>query len=448
VDDSLLSTSGRLIAILALVAMNGFFVAAEFALVTIRATRIDQLVEEGRAGAKAARAARGHLDTFIAACQLGITMASLALGWIAEPAMASLIEPPLEATLGIFAEAAAHTVAAITSFLIVTVLLVVAGELAPKGFALAAPERVALLVAPGTNLFATVFKPIIWFLNVSGWIVLRPFGIKPAGEHGPVSSIEELKLVVMASREAGLLDEHEQQMVNRVFTLSNLTAKQAMVPRTEILAVDVDSSLDELVDIVQQARHTRIPVYEGSIDNVIGVLNVKDLFAYLRDRSRPFPGSRRLMRPALLVPESTRLDELLTEMRRTRTQIAIVIDEFGGTAGIVTLENILERLVGDVQSELEAPETPEVVERPDGSFVIDGLMLIDDFNDQFGLRLEDDNYDTIGGYLFGKLGRRPEPGDEVTLPDGRTLQVEALDGLRIARVRVSPPLVTAGGEGS
>lgn len=442
-DEAFLSNAGRLAVIALLVAMNGFFVAAEFALVTVRKTRIDQLVEEKRAGARAARSAQAHLDTFIAACQLGITMAGLALGWIAEPALAGLIEPALEIVFGSFSDAVAHTVAVIASFVSVTVLLVVAGELAPKGVALAAPERVALLVSPGTNFFAKAFKPIIWFLNTAGWVVLRPFGVKPVSHQGSVSSIDELKLVVMASREAGLLEEHEQEMVNRVFTLSTLTTSQAMVPRTEVLAVPVEATLDELLELFQRARHTRIPVYEGTIDNVAGVLNVKDLLPLFRDRRTAFPGIKRLMRPALTVPESARLDDLLTEMRRSRMQMAIVIDEFGGTAGIVTLENILERLVGEVQSELEAPERPEVEAGAEGSFVIDGLMLVDDFNEQFAVRIEEDNYDTIAGYLFGQLGRRPEAGDEVTLSDGRGLRVEVLDGLRIARVRLMPAMVLA-----
>jgi CBS domain containing-hemolysin-like protein len=441
VDEGFLSTSARLLAIVVLVAMNGFFVAAEFALVTVRRTRIDQLVESGRAGARSVQAAHQQLDRFIAACQLGITMASLALGWIGEPALASLIEPPLESVLGFLATAVAHTISVIISFVIVTVLLVVAGELAPKGLALAAPERTALLVAPGTNLFTAIFRPVIWFLNTAGWVVLRPFGIQPRAEHEAVSSIEELKLVVMASREAGLLEVHEQQMVNRVFTLSTLTATQAMVPRTEVIAVDVDASLEELVQLIRDVGHTRFPVYEETIDNVIGVLNVKDLAGLLTSDPSTFPGIRRFLRPALNVPESIRLDDLLTEMRRTRTQIAIVIDEFGGTAGIVTLENILERVVGDVQSELEQPEVPEVVEAPDGSFLIDGLMLVDDFREQFGVRVEEDSYDTVGGFVFGQLGRRPEPGDEVALADGRALRVEELDGLRIARVRLTPSVV-------
>jgi CBS domain containing-hemolysin-like protein len=441
VDNSFVGESGRLVAIVALIAMNGFFVAAEFALVTVRRTRVEQLVEEGRVGSRAVLRAHNHLDVYIAACQLGMTMAALALGWIAEPAIAVLIGPPFEVVLGVFGDTTVHTVSVAFSFVIVTTLLVVAGELAPKRISLAAPDRVALVVVPVTNVFTTIFKPVIWFLNKARWAVLRPFGIEPAGHTESVSSIEELKLVVMASREAGLLEKREQQMVNRVFTLSTLTTKQAMVPRTKVLAIGVEATVEDILDFVQQARHTRIPVFEGSIDNVIGVLNVKDLLVLLRDRGGPFPGVRRLVRPALIVPESTRLDDLLAEMRHTRMQMAIVMDEFGGTAGIVTLENILERLVGEVQSELESPETPKVVQQPDGSYFVDGMMLIEDFDEQFGLRMEDDDYDTIGGCLFGQLGRRPKSGDEITLPDGRTLRVEALDGLRISRVRLSPPLV-------
>ncbi len=438
-SDSLLSTSAGLIAVVVLVAINGFFVAAEFALITVRRTRVDQMIEEGRAGARAVRFAQDHVDTFIAACQLGITMASLGLGFIGEPALAGLIEPAIEVPLGNLAPAAAQTVAVVVAFALITTLLVVTGELAPKAIALASPERTALLVTPPTNWFSSAFRPVIWLLNTAGWVVLKPFGIRPTVEHAQVTSIEELKLIVMASYEAGLLGEDEQRMVSRVVALSSLNARQVMVPRTEVVALDIRATLDDVLAVVERHTHTRIPVFDGSIDNVVGVVNVKNLLPLLQHRERRFPGLRSLMKPPLNVPETMKVDDLLSQMRRRRLQMAIVIDEFGGTAGVVTIEDILERIVGEVQSELEPAELPQVEERPDGSALLDGLMLVTDVAEQFALDLEGEGYDTIGGYLFGRIGRRPAQGDEIELTGGRTLRVAQLDGLRIARVLLSAP---------
>lgn len=442
-DSSAVSIGGRLAAVLLLVGVNGFFVAAEFALVTVRRTQVETMLEARRLGAASVARAQQHLDTFIAACQLGITMASLALGWIGEPALADLVDPATEAIFGSFASAASHTIAVAISFTVITMLHVVAGELAPKGAALANPERAALVVAGPTNLFSIVFKPAIWLLNTAGWAALRPFGIRQVREHAPVGSIEELKLVVMASREAGLLEESEQRMVNRVFALSTLSARHVMVPRTEIGALPVDAGLDDVIRMLQEYGHTRIPVFEETIDNVIGILNTKELIRTLGRGDRRFGGLRRLIRPPLNVPETMKVDDLLVEMRRRRIQMAIVIDEFGGTAGLVTLEDILERIIGEVQSELERPEAPQVAPQPDGSVLLDGLMLVGDVNEQFDLQLEEEDYDTVGGYTFGQIGHRPEIGDEVELPDGRRLRVEALDGLRVARVRLLPAALPA-----
>ena len=432
-DESFLSISGRLLAVLVLVAANGFFVAAEFALVTIRRTRIEQLAIEGDRTARLLRGAIASIDTYIAACQLGITMASLALGWIGEPAIGALIEPVTTSLPGWTGPVASHGAAVALSFAVITGLHVVIGELSPKGVALQFSERTAFAVAWPLHIFLVVFRPVIWLFNRAGWLVLKPFGIEPGGEH-VIHSPEELKLLVQESGEAGLFLAGEEEIIGRVLGFSQLAAHQVMIPRTEVVAIPVEGSLDDVMDAITHHGHTRYPVYAESLDNVVGVIHAKDVIGAMRgDLNRPF-SVRRVMREAVIVPETIGLADVLREMRAHGTQMAVAIDEYGGTAGLVMMEDILERIVGELRDEFDRPH--ELLRTlPDGTTVVDGLMLIRDFNERFKLALEEDPYDTLGGYVFGALGRRPQPGDEVSV-DGHTLRVEALDGLRVSRVRL------------
>ena len=432
-ENAALDVGFRFFAVLALVLANGFFVAAEFALISVRKTRIDQLLAEGSRMARPVRRALDHPDQFIAATQLGITMASLGLGWIGEPALATLFHPLFDRLPTVISSATAHTLAVTIAFIIITALHIVLGELAPKTVALQYPEKTSLLVAKPTELFLRAFKPFIRGLNGTGWAVVKMLGMKPPSGHGLVHSEEELKMLVTASQEAGVLEEDEEQMLHRVFHFAEYTAGEMMVPRTEMAAVKIDASLNEVVDLVWRGRHTSLPVYRAELDDIAGIMLVTDL---VRALAAPPPNFSiaAIAREALTVPETMKADELLRQMRRHRTHQAIVIDEYGGTAGIVTFERVMERIVGELGGDFgTAP--PPIRRMPNGSFEVDGLALVTDINERFGLDIDEETYTTIGGYMLGCLGRRPRIGDTVEVV-GRTLRVEALDGLRVSAVRI------------
>jgi CBS domain containing-hemolysin-like protein len=433
-DSPVLDVSMRLLAVLALVLANGFFVAAEFAIISVRKTRIDQLLAEGSRMARPVRRALENPDQFIAATQLGITMASLGLGWIGEPALASLLEPVFEGLPAPISVATSHTIAVTIAFSIITALHIVLGELAPKTVALQYPEKVALVVAKPTELFLRVFRPFIRVLNGMGWAVVRMFGMKAASGHGLVHSEEELKMLVTASQQAGVLEEDEEQMLHRVFHFAEFTAAEMMVPRTEMTAVKVDAPLDEVVDRIWRGRHTSLPVYRGELDDIVGIMLVPDLVRALASPPANFSVAA-IAREALTVPETMKADELLRQMRRHRTHQAIVIDEYGGTAGLVTFERVMERIVGELGGDFGTGASKPIRQLPDGSAEVDGLALVTDVNEQFALEIDEETYTTLGGYMLGRLGRRPNIGDVVEV-GGQTLRVEAVDGLRVSRVRI------------
>ena len=433
-DNPVLDVSVRLFAVLALVLANGFFVAAEFSIISVRKTRIDQLLAEGSRMARPVRRALQNPDQFIAATQLGITMASLGLGWVGEPALASLIEPLLEWLPTPISVATSHTIAIAIAFSIITALHIVLGELAPKTVALQHPEQVSLIVAKPTELFLRVFRPFIRALNGMGWAVVRMFGMKAASGHGGVHSEEELKMLVTASQQAGVLEEDEEQMLHRVFHFAEFTAAEMMVPRTEMTAVKADATMSEVVDRVWRGRHTSLPVYRGELDDIVGIMLVPDLVRALASPPVNFSVAA-IAREALTVPETMKADELLRQMRRHRTHQAIVIDEYGGTAGLVTFERVMERIVGELGGDFGTGASVPIRQLPDGSAEVDGLALVTDINEQFALDIDEETYTTLGGYMLGRLGRRPQVGDVIEV-SGRTLRVEAVDGLRVSRVRI------------
>jgi CBS domain containing-hemolysin-like protein len=433
-------------AILALVFANGFFVSAEFALVTVRKTRIDQLIAEGHRGARVVRRALDSPENYIASTQLGITMASLGLGWVGEPALASAVEPafsfvgsfvPPQAAQYVTA-ITAHSVAVLVSFAVITSVHIVLGELAPKTVALQYSERIMLLVARPIHIFMRTFWPFINVLNKLGALVVRMVGLKPPSGHSLVHSEEELKMLVTASQEAGVLEEEEEQMLHRVFGFSDLTAGQVMVPRTEMVAVPIDAPLSAIAEIVASGGHARLPVYRKTLDDIAGVLQLADLFPLVAAGSAPADlGS--VVREAFTVPETMPAGDLLSEMRSRHTGVAIVIDEFGGTSGMVTFAGLMERIVGEVGS---GGADTRITTLADGSALIDGLALVADINAQFGLHVDEETYNTLGGYVLGRLGRRARVGDRFEV-ERRTLRVEALDGLRVARVFLSKERETA-----
>lgn len=437
------SSALGLVAVVVLVLANGFFVATEFSIVAVRRSRIDQLALEGSASAKAAQRVVHHLDAYIAACQLGITIASLALGWIGEPAFAHLIEPPLEALVGQVSPALASTVAVAVAFALITALHIVIGELAPKGLAIQLSERTALWVARPIHLFYVIFRWPITALNAVGNGVLRIFGLHPATESEMVHSVDELQYLVRGSERAGQIEDSEARIAARAFEFADVTAEDVMTPRTELEAIPADIGRGQLLARVAAGTHTRIPVYGESPDDILGVLNVRDLIGPLAASQDGDLDLRPLLRPALGVPESKPADDLLEEMRASRRQFAVVVDEYGGTAGVVTLEDLLEALVGPIEEEPPlGEETAEAaLPEPDGSLVLDGLTRLRELAELGGFDLaeaEREGVETLGGLVMADLGRIPEVGDEVAL-DGRTLRVEELDGLRVARVRLLPP---------
>jgi CBS domain containing-hemolysin-like protein len=432
---SLADVIWRLLAVLALVFANGFFVAAEFSIVTVRKTRVDQLISEGNWGARAVRRAVSDPDSYIAATQLGITMASIGLGWIGEPALASLVEPALGfLPLGI-ATPTAHTIAVAVAFATITALHIVLGELAPKTIALERSETTALWVVKPTELFMRFLWPFIRALNGAGRAIVSILGLKSRGGHAMVHSEAELKMLVTASQEAGVLEEDEEQMLHRVFAFGDLTAGHVMVPRTELVAIEADTPRETVIELLTRTGHPRVPVYRKDLDNIIGILEVTDILRVLASGETNIDAAT-LARETLTVPQTLGADEVLAAIRRRHVREAIVIDEYGGTAGLVTFESLMERIVGDLGDSLGGSGRIRV--GADGSAEVDGLALVTDANVRFALNVDEEIYTTVGGYVLGRIGRRARVGDTIEVA-GRLIRVIALDGLRVAKVWISAP---------
>src|SRR5512136_2308398 len=430
-----------MILVVILVLINGFFVAAEFSLVSVRKTRIAERVARGDASAKAVQRAIEDPDRFIAATQLGITLASLGLGWIGEPALSHLIEPLFAWLPGKIAGVAAHIAAAsILAFVLITGMHVIIGELMPKSVALQRAERTALLVVRPTLWVEHLLRPFIWVLNGIGNSLLRLLGFNRASEQEHLHSVEELKMLVEASEEGGVIEPEESEMIHAVFDFGAMTAHQMMVPRTELITLDADTSIVEACDFATQHHHDKYPVYENDLDHIVGVLHVKDLVPALRLPPDRRPTLRQLMREPLAVPDTIGVNDLLARFRQRKQHIAILLDEYGGTAGIVTLQDIMDELVGEV-SDVFGPDEPEVQQLPDGRVRLDGLMLLADFNELLAVDLEDQNYETIAGFIMGRLDRIPRMGDEVDVPvtdrEVLRLRVDVMDGKRIAWIVMS-----------
>ena len=419
----MLEIGGGLLAVLLLVLLNGFFVASEFALVTVRRTRVEQIVGQGRPGGRSLQDAVEHLDSYIAACQLGITIASLALGWIGEPALAGLIEPA-------FGAVGAHAVGVAVAFAVITALHVIAGELAPKGIALQYPEGVSLVVVPPLRAFRAIFRPVIWLLNESGWLLAGLVGVRREVEQGSHVGGEELALLVRSSAEAGVLAVDERFLLERVLRFSGLTVASVMVPRTEVAGLASGTPVPRARRLVHEQRYSRYPVYRDSLDDVIGVLHVKDLMAASEEASL-----EELVRQPLVVPTQVGVNELLRLMRARRVHFAVAVDEYGGTDGIVTLEDVLEEIVGELEDEFEQPHSPTPVAR--GAERLEGLDSVDVLDERLGVAVAEGPYKTVAGYVVARLGRIPRVGDSVDV-DGHRLTVLAMDGLRIAELEARP----------
>jgi CBS domain containing-hemolysin-like protein len=430
---NLVLSGGRLLAALFLVLLNGFFVASEFAFVRVRATAVDRMVEEGRAGASTLQDAIGSLDDYLAATQLGITVASLGLGWIGEPAVAALIEPLLAPVLP---EGTIHLVAVAVGFSVVTFLHVVFGELAPKTVAIAEAERLALLVAPPMKLFYYLFLPGLVIFNGTANRFTSAIGVPPASESEETLSEEEIRLVLGRASDEGTVDTDEVRMIERVFEFDDVTARDVMIPKPSVVTVPSDAELNALRAVVIEAGHTRYPVVDDE-DAVVGYLDAKDIVRAGESAADGVTAGD-LAREMPMVPMTTTVDDLLEAFRTEQRQMAAVIDEWGTLEGIATVEDVVEVVVGDIRDEFDdGTAEPSIRERGTGEYVADGALALATANEVLESELENDSYGTLGGLVFDRLGRPPAVGDAVSV-GGYHLEVEAVDGARIERLGIRP----------
>jgi CBS domain containing-hemolysin-like protein len=426
----------RVAAALALVAMNGFFVVAEFSLVSVRRTRIDELVATGNRLARIARHAIDDPDRFIAATQLGITLSSLGLGWIGEPAFAHLLRPLVAVIPAPWDSIAVHSVAAGLAFALITFLHVVLGELAPKSIALQYPERASLWVARPIVFSETLFRPAIWLLNGAANGLLRLLGVHPASGRQHVHSIEEIKMLMRESQRYGAMEADQEEMLQKVFRFQDRQVHEAMIPRPDVIGVDRNATVQELLQIFAAASHARFPVFEDHLDQIVGIIAIKDVLrAFAEDPARMQAPVGSLLRPALFVPETVTIADLFDKMRTSHNQMAVVFDEYGGTAGIVTLEELIEEIVGRLSDELVAQEQPM---RPidDRTVEVDAQLRIDEVNEELHLDLpEGEEYETVAGLILYHLQRVPAEGESLVHGD-LEITVAQMIGPKIERVRI------------
>jgi putative hemolysin len=414
----------ELIAVGVLILLNAFFVAAEYGLVTARRTRIIELHHAGNRRARDVLRITADPPRFIAAMQLGVTLTSLGIGALGERALADALGNVM-----------ATVVAVLLAYLILTFLHVVIGELVPKGIALGHSEGTALFVSPPVRVFFVVLRPFIWFLEKSTEIVLGWLGLQPPGAEDDVLSEAELRIVVSQSTRHGEIEQQEQEMLYKVFDFADKEASDVMVPRPEVVALSIDLPPEQALEAVMDSPYTRYPVYRESLDDVVGILHVRDLFSALRERGMHEVKIDGIVRPAHIVPETKDLAALLAEFRRTNQHMAIVVDEYGEMEGIVTLEDLLEEIVGEIEDEFDLPD--ESVEQVDDDTIrIDGTFPIDDFNERFRTSLPAEDYHTVAGFVFGLLGRQPEVGDDIS-HDGLRFDVLEVDGSRINKIAVT-----------
>jgi len=420
-----------LAAVVVLVLANAFFVAAEFALVGARRTRLDEMARAGDGKARLARRAVQSLDRYISATQLGITLASLGLGWIGEPALAGLVRGIFAWLPGSLATIATHGVASIIAFIIITVLHIILGELVPKALALLYPEAISAWVAAPLMGFAWVMAWPIALLNGSANRLLRLMRISPRGDHERLHSPEEIRMLVEQSTEGGSMLQQDARLLEGVFEFSEKTAQEVMTPRTQMIALESGLTVEQAADQVVVARRSRYPVFTESLDEIVGVVHTKDILTAVR--SRPGQALQEIMRPPLFVPGTREVEDVLADMKRLKTHLAMVLDEYGGTAGLVTMEDLLEEIVGPIFDEHDPLD--KALPPGDGATRLDGAMPISEFNSEYDAALDDTDYTTIGGYVFGQLGRLPRPGDRATA-GSRVFEVVEMEGRRVKQLRL------------
>ena len=416
----------ELIGVGVLILLNAFFVAAEYGLVTARRTRIVELHHQGNRRARDVLRITSDPGRFIAAMQLGVTLTSLGIGALGETALRKAFDPWM-ATL----------VAILLAYLILSFFHVVLGELVPKGVALSHAERTALWVSGPVRAFLTVFNPFIWVLRSATNAVLRLLRVDPSLEERDALSEAELRMIISRSTQQGEIEREEQQMIDKVFVFGDKDAADVMVARPDVIALSVALSPQDALEAVLDSPYTRYPIYRDTLDDIFGVLHVRDLFSAVAAQERGLGQAKleSLLRPAYIVPETKDLASLLQEFRRQSNHFAVVVDEYGAMVGICTLEDLLEEIVGEIEDEFDVPEE-QIEQLDDDTYRIDGMFPIEDFNERFGTDLPDEDFHTLAGFVFGQLGRAPEPGDDVAY-DGLRFDVLEVQGNRIERVAVT-----------
>jgi len=414
----------ELLGVAALILLNAFFVAAEYGLVTARRTRMVELHHQGDRRARGVLRITADPPRFIAAMQLGVTLTSLGIGALGEHTLTREFDNWLATILAI-----------LLAYIVLTFFHVVLGELVPKGVALGHAEGTALWVSAPVRAFFTVFKPVIWFLRVATNVVLRMFGLEEAGADRDPLSEAELRMLLSRSSQEGEIEHEEQQMIDKVFVFGDKDAADVMVPRPEVVAVSITLPPEQALASVLDSPYTRYPVYRETLDDIVGVLHVRDLFSAMHDRGLASVKLEELLRPAYVVPETKDLASLLQDFRRTNQHFAVVVDEYGGMAGICTLEDLIEEIVGEIEDEFDVAE--EQIEQIDeDTYRLDGMFPIDEFNARFGTDLPGEDFHTVGGFVFGQLGRAPEIGD--TVEEGPVqFDVLEVEGSRIERMSVT-----------
>jgi CBS domain containing-hemolysin-like protein len=423
-----------ILALIALSAFSSLFVMAEYSLVASRRTRLTEMAAMGRPGARIVLTAQADIERFLAGVQIGITVLSIAIGILAEPYISGGIRQGLTSVSQDIPVGVIEIAGGALGLLTATYLNIVLGEMIPRAIALRAVEAVACIVVPPLYAVNQLLRPFIWLLNASTRFILRRFGIGMSSHASRLYSASELEMLVEESQRGGTLESGAGDMISKVFSFGDLLAREVMVPRTEMICVDVESSLHEVAHAVATHPYDRFPVFEGSIDRIIGILHAKDMIRALLPNTRPVT-PRQLMREPFFVPDSQRADELLIQLRGRHEYLAVVLDEYGGTAGLVTLNDLVSRIVGELSDNAES--TPDIQPHADGSAMLNGLTTIGDVNEAFGLILQDANYDTIGGYVMGQLGRVAQLGDIVNPPGASvSFKVEEMDKLRVSRVKL------------
>ena len=420
----------NIVIVILLVFMNAFFVAAEFAVVKVRKSRIETLVLEGNKSAKHTLKVVNHLNSYLSGCQLGITLASLGLGWVGEPAVSEMLMPIFN--LFNISEGTAHSISFVLGFAIITTLHIVLGELVPKSLAIITAEKIAMYTSLPLIMFYNLTYPIMWIFNHTTNFILKMFGFSQVDEHEAAHTDEEIKILVEDSYKHGLIDKTELTFVDNIFDFSETTVKEIMIPRTDMACIFLEDSLDEIIEYALKEQLTRYPVCKDNKDNITGFIHIKDLYRFKFDGNSE--NVEDIIREVKFIPESMSISELLKIFKKEKIQMAIVIDEYGGTFGLVTIEDILEEIVGEIQDEFDE-ETEEIKKTEDGKYIVDGKVHVEDINELLEVEIETENIDTIGGWVYSQLKSYPQVNDKISYKEYEFIILKC-DSKRISKVLI------------